>query len=147
MSDVITSRDGKKDELLLLHMIGRVNFITLFLLTAGTWYIVDWPFAQSVLVGGALASSSFFWMKRTAMRFVHYAATANDDEQRSGKSFSAGFAVKFYARLVIFALVLLLLNTQFSINAIGLIIGLSTIILSIIFVVLFQGRIIFQENT
>lgn len=128
-------------------MIERFNLITISLLTAGSWYIVDWPFAQSVLVGGALASGSFFLMKRTAMRFVHYATTAKDDDQRSSKSLSAGFAVKFYARLVILAVILLLLNTRFSINAIGLIIGLSTIMVSIIIVVLFQGRMIFQENT
>ncbi len=128
-------------------MIERFNLITTSLLTTGSWYVVDWPFAQSVLVGGALASGSFFLTKRTAMRLVHYATTAKDDEQRSSKSLLAGFAVKFYARLVILAVILLLLNTRFSINAIGLIIGLSTIMVSIIIVVLFQGRMIFQENT
>ncbi len=145
MSDVIKSRGGKKDEFLLLHMIERFNLIMLSLLTAGSWYFADWPFAQSVLVGGALANGSFFWMKRTALRFIQHAASLGD-EQKNNRVLSSGFAVKFYARLFVLALVLLLLNTQFSINAIGLIIGLSTIILSIIIVVLFQGRMIFQEN-
>jgi len=146
MTDVMKSRSGKEDELLLLHMVERFNLILLALLTVGSWYLVDWLFAQSVLVGGALSSGSFFWMKRTAMRFAHHAATQGDGGQVNGRSFSTGFAVKFYARLFVLAFLLLLLNTQFSMNAIGLVIGLSTVILSVIIVVLFRGRMIFQEN-
>ncbi|MCI5165447.1 MAG: ATP synthase subunit I [Candidatus Electrothrix sp. GM3_4] len=146
MTDTMKSRSGKNDELLLLHMVERFNLILLALLTAGSWCLVDWPFAQSVLVGGVLSSGSFFWMKRTAMRFAHHAATQGDGAQVNSKSFSTGFAVKFYTRLFVLAFLLLLLNTQFSMNAIGLIIGLSTVILSVITVVLFRGRMIFQEN-
>ncbi|RWX43441.1 ATP synthase I chain [Candidatus Electrothrix aarhusensis] len=149
MTDAMKSRSGrssKNDELLLLQMVERFNLILLALLTAGGWYFVDWLFSQSVLVGGALSSGSFFWMKRTAMRFAHHAATQGDGGQINGKSFSTGFAVKFYARLFVLAFLLLLLNTQFSMNAIGLVIGLSTVILSVIIVVLFRGRMIFQEN-
>jgi hypothetical protein len=149
MTDAMKSRSGrssKNDELLLLQMVERFNLILLALLTAGGWYFVDWLFSQSVLVGGALSSGSFFWMKRTAIRFAHHAATQGDGGQINGKSFSTGFAVKFYARLFVLAFLLLLLNTQFSMNAIGLVIGLSTVILSVIIVVLFRGRMIFQEN-
>ncbi len=149
MTDAMKSRSDRSsenDELLLLQMVERFNLILLGLLTAGSWYFVDWLFAQSVLVGGILSSGSFFWMKRTAMRFAHHAATQGDGAQINGKSFSTGFAVKFYARLFVLAFLLLLLNTQFSMNAIGLVIGLSTVILSVIIVVLFRGRMIFQEN-
>lgn len=148
MSDVIKSRGGKKDELLLLHMIERCNLVLLALFTTGSWYLIDGLFAQSVLIGSALASISFFWLKRTALRFIQHAASLGDEQEKSRalSSGSSSFAVKFYARLCVLALVLLLLNTRFSINAIGLIIGLSTIILSIIIVVLLQGRMIFQEN-
>ena len=141
MTDVMKSRSGKEDELLLLQMVERFNLILLVLLTVGSWYLIDWPFAQSVLVGGTLSSGSFFWMKRTAMRFAHHAATQGDGAHVNGRSFSTGFAVKFYARLFVLAFLLLLLSTQFSMNAIGLVIGLSTVILSVIIVVLFRGRL------
>ena len=68
MTDAMKSRSGgnsKNDELLLLHMVERFNLILLALLIAGSWYFMDWPFARSVLVGGALSGGSFFWMKRT----------------------------------------------------------------------------------
>ncbi|MCI5219833.1 MAG: hypothetical protein D3914_11780 [Candidatus Electrothrix sp. LOE2] len=146
MADAIRNKDGRRDELFLLQTVERFNLILLALLTAGSWYCIDWPFARSVLAGGVLAGGSFFWMKRTAIRFTRHAATLKDGAHVNGKSFSAGFAVKFYARLFVLAFLLLLLSTQFSINAIGLVIGLSTVILSVIIVVLFRGRTIFQEN-
>lgn len=79
-------------------------------------------------------------MKKTAMRFAHHAATQGDSAQINGRSFSTGFAVKFYARLFVLAFLLLLLSTQFSINAIGLVIGLSTVILSVIIVSSFEDE-------
>ncbi|MCI5151009.1 MAG: hypothetical protein D3916_16770 [Candidatus Electrothrix sp. MAN1_4] len=148
MTDANKSKTGNEDELRLLRAVGRCNLILLILLTTGSWYLIDSLFAQSVLIGSALASGSFFWLKRTAVRFIQHAASLSD-EQKNSKALSAGlsgFTVKFYARLGILALVLLLLNTQFSINAVGLSIGLSTIMVSIIIVVLFQGRMLFQEN-
>ncbi|MGB5687001.1 MAG: ATP synthase subunit I [Candidatus Electrothrix sp.] len=149
MTDAMKSRgggSGKGDELFLLHMVERFNLILLALLAVGSWYFIDWPFAQSVLVGGALSSGSFFWLKRTVLRFTRHAATLGDVEQLNGKSLSSGFAVKFYTRLFVLAFLLLLLNTQFSMNVIGLVTGLSTVMLSVIIVVLFRGRMIFQEN-
>ena len=146
MTDVMKSRSGKKDELLLLQMVERFNLILLALFTVGSWYLIDWPFAQSVLVGGALSSGSFFWMKRTAIRFTRHAATLGDVQQINSKSLSSGFAVKFYTRLFVLAFLLLLLSTQYSMNVIGLVTGLSTVMLSVIIVVLFRGRMIFQEN-
>jgi hypothetical protein len=146
MTDAMKNRSGKNDELLLLQMVERFNMILLALLVAGSWFLVDWLFAQSVLVGGVLSSGSFFWLKRTAIRFARHAATLEDGAQVNGKSFSIGFAVKFSTRLFILAFLLLLLNTQFSMDAIGLVIGLSTVMLSVIIVVLFRGRMIFQEN-
>jgi hypothetical protein len=148
MTDTRKSNQG--DGLVLLQKIERFNLILLALLTTGSWYFIDRAFAQSVLMGSALASVSFFWLKRTALRVIQHAAKLGH-EQKNSRALSSGstvkfFTVKFYARLFVFALVLLLLNIRFSINAIGLSIGLSTIMLSIFFVVLFQGRMIFQEN-
>jgi hypothetical protein len=143
-----TRKSNQAGEFVLLQRIERCNLVLLILFTTGSWYLIDVIFAQSVLIGSTLASVSFYWMKRTAVRFIQHAASLSGEQEKSRalSSGSSSFAVKFYARLFVLALVLLVLNARFSINAIGLIIGLSTIMLSIIFVVLFQGRMIFQEN-
>ena len=146
MSKAGKKRSSKRDELFLLHRIERFNLFVLALLIAGSWYLVDWFFARSVLVGGVLSSGSFFWLKRTALRFIRHAARSGADGQGNAKLPSSRFAVKFAVRFLVLAFLLLLVSTQFSINAIGLVIGLSTVMLSVIIVVLFQGRMIFQEN-
>lgn len=150
MNDAKKSRNGREDEFLLLRSVERCNLILLVLFTGGSWFLYGWPFARSVVIGGALAGGSFFWLKRTAIRFAHHAAVSGSasggDGQIRSKSFSSGFAVKFATRLFVLAFLLLLFNTQFSMNAIGLIIGLSTVMLSVIIVVLLRGRMIFQEN-
>ena len=146
MSKAGENRGGKGDELFLLRAVERFNLLLLALLIAGSWYLVDWLFARSVLVGGALAGGSFFWLKRAALRVTRHAAQSGTGGKINGKSLSAGFAVKFTLRLLVLALLLLLISTRFSINATGLVIGLSTVMVSVIIVVLFQGRMIFQEN-
>ncbi|MCI5141665.1 MAG: hypothetical protein D3909_08040 [Candidatus Electrothrix sp. ATG1] len=142
-----TRKSNQDGELVLLQRVERCNMILLALFATGSWYFIDGLFAQSVLIGSILASVSFFWLKRTALRFIQHAVTLSlGDKQKNSRAFSSGFTIKFYARLFVLALVLLLLNIRFSINAIGLIIGLSTIMLSIIIIVLLQGRMIFKEN-
>lgn len=144
MNEARRSRSAERDELFLLHRVERFNLLLLALLTAGSYSIVDRPFAQSVLLGGALVSGSFFWLKRSALRFVHHVEAAG--EQINGKSLSTGFAIKFAIRLFVLAFLLLFLNIRFSINVIGLTLGLSTVMISVIIVVLFQGRMIFLKN-
>jgi hypothetical protein len=63
MTDSIRSETGKSDgdELVLLQMVERFNLMLLVLLTAGSWYLIDGLFAQSVLIGGALSGGSFFF--------------------------------------------------------------------------------------
>ncbi|MCI5132225.1 MAG: hypothetical protein D3904_12060, partial [Candidatus Electrothrix sp. EH2] len=95
----------------------------------------------------ALAGGSFFWLKRSALRLVHHAAAAEAaGKQINGKSISTGFAIKFAVRLFVLAFLLLLVNIRCSINVIGLTLGLSTVMVSVIIVVLFQGRMIFLKN-
>ena len=147
MTDSIQSGTGKSEVLVVLQTVERFNLMLLILLTSGSWYLIDWPFAQSVLIGGVLSGSSFFWLKRTGTKFAqHVARTSEAGGQLNVKSLSTSFIVKFYTRLAVLASVLLLISIRFSINAIGLIIGLSTIMLSIIIIVLLQGRMIFKEN-
>jgi hypothetical protein len=144
MTDSIQSGTGKREVLVLLQTVERFNLILLILLTAGSWYLIDWPFAQSVLIGSVLSSSSFFWLKRTGTKFAqHVARTSEAGGQLNVKSLSTSFIVRFYTRLAILASVLLFISIQFSMNMIGLATGLSTVMVSVIIVVLMRGQMIF----
>ncbi len=134
------------NELVLLVLIERFNLFVVALLTLGGWYLVSWQLAQSVLIGGALSSCSFFLLKRNVLPIVDAFSLVGDPEQIAQQAKSQGFVRKFYARLAVFAVLLAILGVNVSINIIGLVIGLSTVMLSIIIVVLTRGRMIFQDN-
>ncbi|CAK8715879.1 ATP synthase I chain [Candidatus Electrothrix gigas] len=142
MTDTDTQHKQNKD-LILVRTVEWYSLLLLAFLTGSSWYWLDWPFARSVLIGGVLSIGNFFWMKQTATRLLQKVATQadghHDVKQLKSKALSSGFAVKFYVRLFILAFVLILLNTQFSLHVIGIAVGLSTVMLSVMIVVLLHG--------
>jgi len=130
----------------LLAYIQRFNWILLAVLFAGAWYIFSWPKAQSVLIGGLLANASFFLLRRDIVIFM-------DNFSQAGMSFKAvkklekiKFFVKFYGRLALLALVLYLLITRISIDVIAMLVGLSTIMFSIIVVIIGKGSTLYSAQ-
>jgi hypothetical protein len=56
------------------------------------------------------------------------------------------FFLKFYGRLAVLAVVMYLLITRVSIDIVGLVIGLSTIMLSVVIVVLSKGSMLLSTQ-
>jgi NAD(P)H-dependent flavin oxidoreductase YrpB (nitropropane dioxygenase family) len=131
----------------LLRMIQLFNLLMVAIFTAGSWYIIDWTLAQSVLIGGILASGSFFLLKRDIEQLIDRVASAGDQAKGVKKMEKVRFFLKFYARLTVLGLLLYVLTTKISINMIGLVIGLSTVMLSVVIVVLARGRMIFSVES
>jgi NAD(P)H-dependent flavin oxidoreductase YrpB (nitropropane dioxygenase family) len=131
----------------LLQMIQLFNLFMVVVFTAGSWYIIDWTLAQSVLIGGILASGSFFLLKRDIEQLIDRVASAGDQAKGVKKMEKVRFFLKFYARLTVLGLLLYVLTTKISINMIGLVIGLSTVMLSVVIVVLARGRMIFSVQS
>lgn len=130
----------------LLAYIQRFNWILLAALIAGTWYIFSWSQAQSVLIGGLLANVSFLLLRRDIAIFMDNFSQAGMSWQAVRKLEKIKFFVKFYGRLAILALVLYLLITRVSIDVIGLVVGLSTIMFSIIVVVISKGSMLYSAQ-
>ena len=142
--------DSKKQVdpgVLLLRMIQLFNLVIVAVFTAGSWYIVDWPLARSVLIGGAMASGSFFLLKRDIEQLIDRVASAGQQAKGIKKLEKGRFFLKFYARLIVLGLLLFVLTTKVSINMIGLVLGLSTVMLSVVIVVLARGRMIFSAQS
>jgi len=148
MTDRIDST-GKQVEagVALLRMVQQFNLLMVAVFTAGSWYIIDWTLAQSVLIGGVLASGSFFLLKRDIEQLIGRVASAGEQAKGVKKMEKVRFFLKFYARLTVLGLLLYVLITNVSINMIGLVIGLSTVMLSVIIVVLARGRMIFSPQS
>lgn len=123
----------------LLAQVQRCNWLLLALLLSGTWYLAAWPMAQSVLIGGILANASFFLLRRDISQFMDNFSQAGMNWTAVKKIEKVRFFLKFYGRLAVLALILYLLITRISIDVIGLVIGLSSIMASVVIVVLSKG--------
>lgn len=147
MTELIDN-DNKQDdgEVVILRMVQQFNLVIIAVFTVGSWYIIDWKLAQSVLIGGVLASVSFFLLKRDAEQLLDQVAAAGQALSLKGLARSS-FILKFNARLVVLGLLLYVLTTKININIIGLVIGLSTVMLSVIIVVLTRGRTVFSAQS
>ncbi|RUM39643.1 MAG: hypothetical protein DSY57_00945 [Desulfobulbus sp.] len=98
-------------------------------------------FAQSVLVGSLLVNGSFWMLKRDAEQILGRVATSNPDAVRAVQRLErVRFVFKFYAKLVILGLLLYAVSTRVQLNMIGVALGLSTVMLSVIGVVVSGGR-------
>ncbi len=130
----------------LLIYVQRFNWLLLAVLIAGSWYIFSRTMAQSVLIGGLLASVSFFMLRRDIDLFLTNFSQAGMNWRAVKKLEKVKFFLKFYGRLTVLAVVLYLLITWMSIDVIGLVVGLSTIMLSVIIVVLSKGSMLLSTQ-
>ncbi len=147
MNELIEN-DNKQDDsgVVILRMVQQFNLVIIAVFTVGSWYIIDWNLAQSVLIGGVLASISFFLLKRDAEQLIDQVAAASRVQGVKGLAKSS-FILKFNGRLIVLGLLLYVLTTKININIIGLVIGLSTVMLSVIIVVLTRGRTVFSAQS
>ncbi|WP_457573442.1 ATP synthase subunit I [Desulfolithobacter sp.] len=142
-----TDRKTVEPGILLLRYIQVFSWLVLIVFVAGGWYLFSWPFARSVLIGGVLANGSFFLLKKDIEQLIHRVAMAGGDMRSVKRIEKIRFFLKFYARLILLGLLLFVLATKLSINMIGLVLGLSTIMLSVIIVVLSKGRMLYSAQS
>lgn len=109
------------DEALPLRRIQLWNWILLVLLAGGSAAFLGTHFARGVVVGGVLANSSFWLLKRDLSRLLKGDLAA----------VKVRFFVKYYARLSLLAVLLFVLVKYASLNIPGLLAGLSVVFLSI----------------
>jgi len=130
----------------LLRHVQRFNWMLLAVLTVGSWYIFSGTLAQSILIGGLLASVSFFMLRRDVDLFLTNFSQAGMNWRAVKKLEKIKFFLKFYGRLTVLAVVMYLLITRVSIDIIGLVIGLSTIMCSVVIVVLSKGSMLLSTQ-
>ena len=131
-----------------LKQVQALSFGFLLVLSGGSWLLVSWPFAQSVIVGGVIAIASFFAGHRDIAFFLQTfeppAEGKETEKKRSGKSV---VIIKFWLRLALIALILFLFIRSGRADVIGLLLGLSTVVLAIILTSLsVAGRYFFSRK-
>ncbi len=110
-----------REEALPLRRIQQWNWVLLLLLAGGSALFFDLAVTRGVVIGGILANTSFWWLKRDLTKLL----------QGDTIGLKARFFLRYYARLTLLAVILFLLIKYGSLNIIGLLAGLSVVFLSI----------------
>lgn len=116
-----------------LKQVQALSIGFLVVLTGGSWLVMSWPFAQSVLIGGVIAIASFFSGHRDIASFLKTFEPPEEGKEREKKgSGKSVYVIKFWLRLALIALVLLFFIRSGKAHVIGLLLGLSTVVFAII---------------
>ena len=104
------------------------SWALLALLTATGWYFFDRHFAASVVAGGLLAIVNFYWLHSILNRAV---SLPKGNAQRFAMS-------RYLLRLTIIGIVVWVLMVRFSIDLIGLLVGLSVLAINILVLTIYR---------
>jgi len=117
-----------------LKQVQAMSFGFLLALTGGSWLIMSWSFAQSVLVGGVISVASFFSGHRDIEAFLKSFQPPEEGEEpakKVSKKSKAGYIIKFWLRLALIGVALLFFIKSGKADIIGLLLGLSTVVFAI----------------
>ena len=106
----------------LQRKIEIANWIVLAILFIASWIFTPFEFYLGVLLGGFISILNFYWMER-GLRGIFTNTAGN---------VKGNVMVKYYIRLVLTAIVLYFLIANGTVNVIGLLIGLSVVVINII---------------
>jgi hypothetical protein len=132
--------DGAVSEFLVVRRVLICSGWLLLVLAAAGWYFHSLAFACSVLIGGVLANGSFWLLKNDIQRIMQRVADAEGLENAAFTFEKTRFFLRFYARLVVLGLVLFVLASRVTINVIGLTLGLTTVMFSVVIIGLSTGK-------
>ncbi len=121
------------DQSLSLRKTQVLSWVCLLVLCAGAWLIFSWEIAWSVAVGGVISIVSFMLSHHDVARFMK-SLDSSEEGQGQENALNVGktrYIIKFWLRLAIIGLVLLMLIKSGKVNIFGLLVGLSTIVFTI----------------
>jgi hypothetical protein len=100
----------------------RGSCFVLLVLTIFGFILGSLKFAASILIGGLLAIANFFWLRNILQRTLLL-------QPQTASRFAV---VRYIVRLALLGVVLFLLITYFDVNILGLLLGLSVLVITII---------------
>ena len=106
------------------------SWVLLGIMTLIGWLVFDVLFVRSLLVGGLVANVSFWLLQRDLTRLLQGELTAVKPR----------FFIKYYARLAVVTIILFLVIKFGAVHLIGLLVGLSTVFVSIAAVAINSAR-------
>ncbi|MCK4509781.1 MAG: ATP synthase subunit I [Desulfuromonadales bacterium] len=111
---------------LLPAQLARRNWIILAILLLGSLPFGNLALSLGILTGGLIAIGGFLWLRRSLDRLL---GQVTDGQATGGTRFSYMFGC--FLRLAVLAVILLVLIAIVKIHAIGLVIGLSVVVINL----------------
>jgi hypothetical protein len=109
----------------LLGKIEITNWITLGIFFAISFIFLSFRFCLGILLGGLISIVNFHWLERDLNRFF----------QRLMEGSKSSTFFKYFIRFAVTAVVLYFIISADIVNVIGLLIGLSLVMINIVFTV------------
>lgn len=106
--------------------LSRRNWIILGILLLGSLPLANWPVSAGILAGGLVAIAGFAWLQRSLRRLLA------DSAHGSRVRYQFGYVV----RLLVLAGILALLIAVVKIHPVGLAIGLSVVVINLLWLTL-----------
>jgi hypothetical protein len=121
------------DKILSLRQMQVWSWVCLLILCVGAWLFWSWQISWSVAVGGVISITSFMLSHQDVARFMKSldSSIEGQEEKKALKGGKSGYIIKFWLRLAIIGLVLLMLIKSGKVNIFGLLVGLSTVVFTI----------------
>ena len=107
-----------------LQDIKTFNWVILFILSALSGVFMEVQFTLGVILGGLIIIANF--------SLLHHTMRSAFSDQSAMKGKKMVLVVKFYFRLAIMGLIIYILITEAWVNPLGLAVGLSIVVLSIL---------------
>lgn len=118
-------------------------WLVLAVLTVAGWLAWGQDFAVGILVGGLLAVLNFHFMAYILNSTLNRRWTSREEVQTAGRQAVPFMALKYVLRFTILAAIIFYLVTTGRVNIFGLLVGLSTVVLTLIILGLLESRKIF----
>ena len=131
-SDKLLENRVAEDELSLQKM-QVVGWTVLVIMTVVSALLMSLQFAGSVFIGGVISMVSFWLSYKGVIRLVDSVTSTPlpEAKKESARLGQKGYLIKFWIRLAIIGVVLLLIIKSGMVNIFGLILGLSTVVVTI----------------
>ena len=116
----------RKIELRNLFILGFMLLVSLL--------VMPWRFTLGILLGGIISIVNLYWLGRD-LRVIF--------SNLSGKAKSA-MMIRYYIRMAVTAVLLFFVITELPVDVIGLLVGLSLVVINIVFTAIleFQKKIL-----
>lgn len=116
-----------------MQVVGGCILIIMTLVAA---IFASFWFAWSVLAGGIISMCSFWTANKGVLRLVESVTSLGslDDRKAQSRQEQKGYLLRFWFRIIIIGIVLLVLIKGHMVNIFGLILGLSTVVLTVAFI-------------